>query len=188
MNVKSEYKVTKFRLLYYNFAAGVIFLAGYLIILRCILQNPQGLLAESVLEHNNIIALFAFIGFISVIHELLHGLTYKMFGARVKYGVKLLNLYTMDVSGKYFSTNQMLSVLLAPLTVITLLLMVFCTIYSQYLYYILVGMLFNLSGSVGDIAMSLYILFNGKECKVRDDANGFSLHSPTLKACKSKTA
>jgi hypothetical protein len=137
-------------------------------------------LAASALEHNSIIVLFSFIGFITVMHELIHGVTYKMFGARVKYGVKLLNFYTMDVSRKYYSANQMLWVLLAPLTVITLALTVFGTIYSQYLYYILIGMFFNLSGSVGDIAMSMYILSNGKKCKVRDESYGFSLHSPSF--------
>ncbi len=176
MHKKAEYKLTKFKSFIFNIAAGLVFLSGYLILLWNILKHPEGILASSMVKNSNIIVLFAFIGLIAVIHEFLHGLTYKIFGAKIKYGVKLLNFYTMDISGKYYSSKQILIVMLAPITLLTLLLFASGFIFKDFIYYTSIGLLFNMAGSAGDIAMTAYIILNGRGCKIKDEISGFSIY------------
>lgn len=171
-----EYRLTKFKSLIFNVQAVFLFLSGYLMLLCWMVLNPDGMLAASMLQNGSIVVLFLVVGFTALMHELLHGIPYRLFGGKVRYGIKALYLYTMDTSGKYYSTKQMLSVMLSPLIVLTSILIILGLIYREYIFYIWLGILFNISGSIGDMAMSIYILCNGKGCKVKDELYGFSLY------------
>ena len=62
---------------------------------------------------------------ISIVHEIIHGAAYKLFGGKVKFGFKGIYAYTMEISGKKIPRLQFLIVLLAPLTVILILSLLF---------------------------------------------------------------
>ncbi len=176
MYKKLEYRLTKSKSIIFNIFAVLLFLSGYFTLVCWMLCNPNGKLATSMLQNNSIVILFLVCGFTALMHELLHGIPYRIFGGKVKYGIKLLYLYTMDISGKYYGAKQMLIVMLSPLIILTLILSILGYIYSEYIFYAWMGILFNISGSIGDMVMTKYILLNGKGCKVKDELYGFSLY------------
>ncbi len=176
MYKKSDYKLTRYKSIIFNIFAAILFLSGYFMLICWIICNPNGILASSMMKNHSVLALFLIICFTALAHELMHGIPYKMFGGKVKYGIKLLCLYTMDVSGKYYSTKQMLIIMLCPLLVLPLVLLTLGIIFNEYFFYAWMGILFNISGSIGDMIMTIYILLNGKGCCIRDELDGFSLH------------
>ena len=58
---------------------------------------------------------------ISIVHEAIHGAVYKLFGGKIKYGFKGIYAYTKETSGKEILRVEFLMVLLAPLTVMSVL-------------------------------------------------------------------
>ncbi|WP_077848217.1 DUF3267 domain-containing protein [Clostridium puniceum] len=61
----------------------------------------------------------------SIVHEIIHGAAYKLFGGKVKFGFKGIYAYTMEISGKKITRLQFLIVLLAPLICISILSLLF---------------------------------------------------------------
>jgi len=106
---------------------------------------------------------------ISAVHEVIHGAAYKLFGGKVKYGFKGIYAYTMEISGKKITRLQFLIVLLAPLTVISIL--------SLLLPAVLGGMIFflNLIGASGDIYMALFLCRFSYDSRIIDRSYGFDV-------------
>jgi hypothetical protein len=106
---------------------------------------------------------------ISIVHESLHGIIYRLFGGKVKYGFKGLYAYTLETSGLAVERVKFLIVLLTPLSIISLL--------SLLLPTWLGGMVFilNLLGASGDIYMSLYLATFSHETSIIDRAYGFDV-------------
>lgn len=106
---------------------------------------------------------------VSIIHELIHGSAYKIFGGKVKYGFKFIYAYTMEISGKAISRNEFLMVLLAPVTIITLI--------SLFLPAGIGNMVFliNFLGSIGDIYMGLFLCKINRNSRIIDRAYGFDI-------------
>jgi hypothetical protein len=88
---------------------------------------------------------------ITLVHEALHGLSYKFFGGRVRFGFKVIYAYCQEVSAIKLHRTKSLITLLAPVTIISL--------FSLLLPAGLGGMIFilNLVGSTGDLYMSFYL-------------------------------
>lgn len=106
---------------------------------------------------------------ISVIHELLHGLAYRMFGGKVIYGFRGIYAYTREISGKSISRSLFLIVLLFPLAAISVI--------SLSLGRWLGGMIFilNLFGSSGDIYMAILLSGYGSDSMIIDRTYGFDV-------------
>lgn len=87
-----------------------------------------------------------------VVHELLHGLCFWLFGGSPRFGVGssffLPYLYTTS-DGDRFNARQMSIIGLAPLVVISLTTLVAASMWPSQAPYALVGFVTNLSGSVG---------------------------------------
>lgn len=62
---------------------------------------------------------------IILLHESLHALVYLYLGGKVRFGFKYIYAYCQEVSGLQLSKTQFLIVLMAPVTVISLLSMLF---------------------------------------------------------------
>lgn len=103
-----------------------------------------------------------------LLHELCHGLSYIIFGGRVRFGFKGIYAYTQEVSGKSFSRTEFLIILLSPTFLISII--------SLFLPGI-GGMIFliNLIGSSGDVYMALYLSRCMYECRVVDRDYGFEI-------------
>jgi hypothetical protein len=106
---------------------------------------------------------------ISIVHEGFHGITYKLFGGKVKYGFKGIYAYTQEISEKPIHKFKFLIVLMTPTIAISLL----CLLLPGWLG----GMIFflNLLGACGDIYMSLLILKCKNNSKVIDRSYGFDI-------------
>lgn len=107
--------------------------------------------------------------FVTFLHELIHGAAYKIFGGKVRYGLKLIYAYTTEVSGLPLSRTKFLVVLLSPLAAIS----VFCLLIQFQIGAI--AFVFNFAGSTGDILMSLYLLRVKKNYKIIDRIYGFEV-------------
>lgn len=89
-----------------------------------------------------------------VVHELLHGLCFWLFGGSPRFGVGisflLPYLYTTS-AGHRFNARQMSVIGLAPLIVISVATLATASLWPAQAPYALVGFLTNLSGSLGDV-------------------------------------
>ena len=106
---------------------------------------------------------------LSVVHEFLHGITFKVFGGKVKYGFKIIYAYTQEVSGIEVSILKFSIILLAPVTVISLL--------GLWLGGWLGGLIYilNLLASSGDLLMACTLLKYDRNSKIIDRSYGFDI-------------
>jgi len=112
-------------------------------------------------------------GVVTLVHEFIHGIAYKIFGGTVKYGFKLIYAYTMETSGISLSKTQFLIVLLSPLVTISLLAFVFSSIIGCQI--LCMGFIINFAGSSGDIVMALYLCKIEKNHRIIDRKYGFDI-------------
>lgn len=106
---------------------------------------------------------------ISVLHEMIHAAAYKVFGGKVKYGFNGIYAYTMEVSGKKITRLQFLIVLLAPLTCIAILSLLFPVWLGGMIFYI------NLIQASGDIYMTLFLCRFSYDSWIIDRSYGFDV-------------
>ena len=92
-----------------------------------------------------------------IVHELVHGTCFRLFGGSPRFGMGVLfilpYIYTSS-DGDRFDTRQMLVIGLAPLVVISTGTLMAARLWPSLAPYALVGFVTNLSGSVGDIWMA----------------------------------
>ncbi|MCB2295206.1 DUF3267 domain-containing protein [Clostridium algoriphilum] len=106
---------------------------------------------------------------ISIVHEGIHGLVYKAFGGKVKYGFKGIYAYTQEISEMPIDRVKFLIILLSPLAVMSIL--------TLFLPLWLGGMIFflNLLGASGDIYMSFKLIKYDSNSKIVDRIYGFDV-------------
>ena len=117
-----------------------------------------------------------------VLHEMFHGIVFRAFGARPRFGIKLWTrvgpiFYTV-APGSYLRRAEFLAVGLAPLTLLTLLLVaVLLILPSNGLLYFAVWLAtgLNVSGSIGDLYFVRKILSFPRECYFEDREDGFTV-------------
>ncbi|MFZ5989258.1 MAG: DUF3267 domain-containing protein [Bacillota bacterium] len=172
----AEFKLNRFNSFLINVFSLTAFILGLVLLLEL---TGKGLWINfmSEITYNN--ALIVFITLFSVIalHELFHGLAYKLYGARLKFGIKFLNIYTMDISGTLYTASQMAVIMLLPLIALTGILTSAIFLLPKFSCFIVLGVLFNISGSAGDILLLSYILYRGRNCRIKDERLGFSIYT-----------
>lgn len=138
-----------------------------LILESFIIANPSIYMEGNVLLHFSIYVMLLMVP-VSVLHELVHGIAYTMFGGRVRFGFKGIYMYTCEISKKPIRRIKFLIVLLMPLVSISLL---SCLIEKWG------GMAFlvNLLGSSGDIVMALALIRYSCDSSVVDREYGFDV-------------
>lgn len=112
--------------------------------------------------------LLAIMFLVCLIHELIHGFTYRAFGGSFRLGFKGIYAYCQETSGIMVTRTQFLAVLLMPVTIISIMGALFPRVMG--LFYIL-----NLFGSIGDIYMALYLCKLNKSIKIIDRNYGFDI-------------
>lgn len=118
---------------------------------------------------NFIIVSCILISLLSLIHELIHGMFYKLYGGTVKIGFRFVYAYTKETSNIAIESSKFIVVLLSPLFLITLLSLIVDGWIGGFLLF------FNLIGSTGDIVMTLVVLKYGKNKKIIDCDKGFMI-------------
>jgi len=106
---------------------------------------------------------------ISIVHEGIHGLTYKAFGGKVKYGFKGIYAYTQEISEMPIERTKFLIILLTPLTIMS--------VATLFLPAWLGGIIFllNLLGASGDLYMSYRLIRYDASSKIVDRIYGFDV-------------
>lgn len=175
LNKVGEFKFDRYNAFIINFCSLAVFLTGVSYTLILYTRNYRRL-PLSAFNLNNLIISFIVIIIVALIHELTHGLVYSLFGAKLKFGYKFMSLYTIDVSGKLYNMVQSGFIFFSPLMFISLILVLLIYLMPNMFYFILYGLLFNISGSIGDILLFMFILYKGTHCKIKDEDNGFGIY------------
>jgi hypothetical protein len=116
-----------------------------------------------------------------LLHECVHGIGMRIYGARPKYGFLWKGLmFYATASGYAFRRNEYLVIALAPL--ISLSLLVCCGIWllagSQAVLLLAFCGMINGGGSIGDLWMSAIVLRYPAEAYVVDEQNGVRVFLP----------
>lgn len=106
---------------------------------------------------------------ITMIHELMHGAAYRIFGGKVKYGFKIIYAYTHEVSEVALNRSKFLVILLAPVVIISLLSLLLPAWIGGIIYFL------NLLGSIGDLYMALILCRYRFDSKIIDRKYGFDV-------------
>jgi hypothetical protein len=118
---------------------------------------------------NFILAVFLFLVPITLLHEALHGISYLLFGGKVKFGLKGMNVYCQEISGIKLHRTKFLVVLLTPITIISLI----SLLLPESLRIVVITL--NLIGCTGDLLMSLYLIKHDNNSYILDKNYGFDI-------------
>ncbi|KEI96165.1 DUF3267 domain-containing protein [Clostridium botulinum] len=113
------------------------------------------------------ILLIVTITIITIVHELIHGLTFTIFGGTVKYKFKFIYAATEEVSNKPISLTKFTIILLAPIIVISL----FSLLLPNWIGSLIFAS--NLIGSVGDLYMAIGLIKYPYDSKIIDKPYGY---------------
>ena len=115
------------------------------------------------------------------LHELTHGLTMQMFGAKPKYGIlwKGGMLYATS-PGYAYPRNNYIVIALAPFVVISTLVIIGMWLLQGTLWIPLLAIcgIFNASGAIGDMWMTMIVLRYPATAYVMDERDGLRLFLP----------
>ncbi|NFE80036.1 metalloprotease family protein [Clostridium sporogenes] len=113
------------------------------------------------------ILLMATITMLTMAHELIHGLTFTIFGGTVKYKFKVIYAATEEISNKPMSLIKFTIILLSPVTIISLLSLLLPRWLGNLIF------ISNLIGSVGDLYMALGLVKYPYNSKIIDKPYGY---------------
>lgn len=144
------------------------------VIVKNFIMQDFTLYPTKFISVNFYIAILLLLVPIIAIHEAIHGITFIIFGGKVKYGFKGMYAYTMEISAKSIQRVKFLIVLLSPVTVISMLSLIFPLWLGGMIYFL------NLLGSSGDIYMALLLITLKSESRIIDRKYGFDVVIPKL--------
>ncbi len=115
------------------------------------------------------------------LHELVHGICMRVFGAHPRFGfLPRMFMFYATSPGYAFPRNQYLAVALAPLVILSLLAGLGIVLLAGHsiLLLIAVGALINGSGAIGDLWMSVIVLRYPVPAYVIDERDGMRIFLP----------
>lgn len=113
-----------------------------------------------------------------VLHELVHGLCMKLFGAKkVRFG--FTGLYAFAGSSEYFQKGAYITVALAPLVVWGVVLLALnIAAGPEFFWFVYLLQLVNVSGAAGDLYVSLRFWRMPKDVLVQDTGVSMTVFAP----------
>lgn len=114
-----------------------------------------------------------------VLHEAVHGLFFWLYTrSRPTFGYKVIYAYAA-APGWYLPRNQYILVGLAPLLLISLAgLAAIPFLPMRLLPALVIGLILNASGAVGDMAVVAWVLTYSPRALIHDEGDGFTLYAP----------
>jgi hypothetical protein len=126
-------------------------------------------------------AIFAGVLLALVLHELTHGLVMQTYGAKPKYGIlwKGSMLYATS-PGYAYRRNDYVVIALAPFVLISALVILGMWLLQGTLWVLLLGLcgIFNASGAIGDMWMTMIVLRYATPAYVIDERDGIRVFLP----------
>ena len=122
-----------------------------------------------------------------VVHELVHGLFFRIFGGSPRYGAGIkyfMPYFYVTSSGAAFSVRQVIVIGLAPLLTLSSLALVGAFLAPSLAGYLAVAFIGNTAGAVGDIWMTsrLVKFLPLQNARVVDLVDGMAVHSTDPRA------
>jgi hypothetical protein len=122
-----------------------------------------------------VVLIFGMIGIIAV-HEIFHGIGFRMFGAKTTYGIGAGYAYAAAPDW-YFARKAYLVIALLPLIGISVIgAITMWIIPSAWLWAWVYMLTVNAGGAAGDVYIAIRILFEPGEILVRDLGDGFEVY------------
>lgn len=112
-----------------------------------------------------------------VLHELIHGITMKLFGAKkIKYG--FTGLYAFAGCDSYFSKIPYIIIALAPVVFFGIVFALICPFLSHaWFWAVYILQVANLSGAAGDIYVTAKFIRLPKNILIKDVGIGMTVYS-----------
>ena len=152
---------------------GVIFSGLAVVLGKSPMQGKFGL--------GEIGAIFAGVLLALMLHELTHGSVMRMYGAKPKYGIlwKGLMLYATS-PGYAYRRNNYVVIALAPFVFISTLVILGMWLLQGTVWVPLLGVcgIFNASGAIGDMWMTMIVLRYAPTACVMDERDGIRVFLP----------
>ena len=106
---------------------------------------------------------------ITLVHEIIHGIAYIIFGGKIKFGFKGIYAYTQETCGVILHRTKFAVILLAPVTTISLITLFITSSLGSLIF------LLNFIGSTGDIIMATYLCKSNANSYIKDREYGFDV-------------
>jgi hypothetical protein len=122
---------------------------------------------------------FAGIVLTLILHELIHGLAMRLYGARPRYGVIWKGLMFYATSpGFAYRRNSYIVIALAPFVVISFLVVLGMGLLQGTLWVALLAVCgtINASGAIGDLYMTMIVLRYASTARVIDERDGIRVY------------
>lgn len=152
------------------------------LIIAVVLYNPINSMSEICIQNVQIISysnsvFILYLVYITIImipitllHEFIHGAVYIVFGGRIRIGFKGIYAYCQETSGIELTREKFLTVLLMPVTIISLLSITLPFKIALQIY------LLNLLGSSGDLYMAFWLCRLKNNARIIDKTYGFDVN------------
>ncbi|HEY9205753.1 MAG TPA: DUF3267 domain-containing protein [Candidatus Methanoperedens sp.] len=120
-----------------------------------------------------ILGILLFIGTL-ILHELIHGIFVSMYGGKPLYGAIIFSIipYLYTTTKSIFPRNQFIIIYFAPLVVISIIGVAAMAAFPSIAHWILLSLVVNASGSVGDLWMIRTLLRYPGHILVEDQKTG----------------
>lgn len=127
------------------------------------------------------ISLLVLMVFYMILHELVHGITMKYFGAeKIKYG--FTGLYAFAGSDDYYDKRSYIIIALAPVVIWGIVLAVINALVPEDWFWVVYFIqLLNISGAAGDIYVSIKFSKLPKDILIKDYGVGMTVYSRDFK-------
>lgn len=144
---------------------GLLFTAFYTLI------TGKTTISGDLSPESSIIAMFLFI-FTVIFHEFIHGLFISIYGGTPRYGWGIAHKilpYLYATTNTRFLRNQFVVISLSPLVVISLASMILMVAFPVFAQWMLIPLIINSAGAVGDLWMAIISLRYPKNVLVEDN-------------------
>jgi hypothetical protein len=140
------------------FVFGYLFLSLYSQITGKFIGNSDVSDASDVIL-GVLIFILLFIGTL-ILHELIHGFCLSMFGGKPRYGTGIYSIipYLYTTTKSIFPRNKFIIIYIAPLVVISIIGVAAMAVFPSIAHWILLPLVVNASGSMGDLWMTRTLL------------------------------
>lgn len=120
-----------------------------------------------------ILGTLLFIGTL-ILHELIHGFFVSMYGGKPRYGAGIYSIlpYLYTTTKSIFPRNKFIIIYIAPLAVISIIGVIAMAAFPSIAHWILLPLVVNASGSVGDLWMTRILLRYPGHVLVEDNKIG----------------
>jgi len=118
------------------------------------------------------------------LHELLHGLAFRLFGGKPSFGAKLPLALYCSAPAQLFRRNAYLLVGLAPFVVITVAGLALTWLRPDVAAYLQFGFIGNAAGAAGDLWAARVLLRQRRDSLIEDTATGFRVYTVTSSSCR----